>query len=76
MPDAGLAAPVTELHVQELEVRELRMTQVRAVEAVERRPRGSGSPAVVRLGATAGPEPGGHVPAALASRPHPASRSG
>ena len=69
--EAGLAAPVTELHVQGLEVRELRMTQVRAVEAVERRPPGSRSlasgPAV---GATAGPESGSHVPALLAPSGH------
>ena len=69
--EAGLAAPVTELHVQGLEVRELRMTQVRAVDAVERRPHGSRSlasgPAV---GATAGPESGLHVPALLAPSGH------
>ena len=44
-PEAGLAAPVTELQVQELEVRESRLTQVRAVGAVARWPHGSGSSA-------------------------------
>jgi hypothetical protein len=73
--EAGLAAPVTELHVQGLEVRELRMTQVRAVEAVEQQPHGSrplaGGPAG---GATAGPEAGTHVPAVLAPPGHISAR--